>query len=646
MRNQKYKFALISNSAEFCEVVKHYSDPRTEDLIVKLVKLAKMEEAVPIAKKLLDEGVEVILAGLGIGALLAQTIGQPVVKIAITHQDILRALIKAKGYGSNIGLVSFSTPIDGIDLFEDLLSININNIVYSTTDELIHGISKAIDEGVRCIVGGGVSSQIITSLGGKGIVILPAKEAILQAFREAKAIASSRRKEQEDTSQLRVILETIKEGVIVVDDEGRVQIFNQIAGEILGVELQKAIGKPLPTIIKGTGLLDVLKTGTPEMDYICHVGDKDIAINLLPFNINDKTQGVVATFKEATSIQNIDRKLREKLYAKGFVAKYTISHIVCESLIMKQLLYKTERYAKPDATVLIQGETGTGKEIFAQSIHNLSSRREKPFVAINCSALPESLLETELFGYEEGAFTGAKRGGKVGLFELANEGTVFLDEIADISQNLQVRLLRVLEEKEVMRVGGDRIVPTDIRIISSACKDLGEEVKLGKFRMDLYFRLAILKLDIPSLRERLSDIPIIVKEILYKHSRGKKRISDTMIEKMKGYDWPGNIRELDSLITRYVILLGDSVSDDRLLLELLEELKGHMVTPKEVCSMPEELSTNISQKTLKERLEEYERLIIKDALKKSQFNKKETAKRLGIGINTLWRKLHSPNKSH
>ena len=194
MRNQKYKFALISNSAEFCEAVKHYSDPRTEDLIVKLVKLAKMEEAVPIAKKLLDEGVEVLLAGLGIGALLAQTIGQPVVKIAITHQDILRALIKAKGYGSNIGLVSFSTPIDGIDLFEDLLSININNIVYSTTDELIHGISKAIDEGVRCIVGGGVSSQIITSLGGTGIVILPAKEAILQAFREAKAIASSRRK--------------------------------------------------------------------------------------------------------------------------------------------------------------------------------------------------------------------------------------------------------------------------------------------------------------------------------------------------------------------------------------------------------------------------------------------------------------------
>jgi len=646
MRNQKYKFALISNSAEFCEVVKHYSDPESEDLIVKLVRLTKMEEAVPIAQKLLDGGIEVILSLGGFGDLLAQTIGQPIVKIAKTHQDILRALIKAKNYSSNIGLVSFSIPIDGIEVFEDLLSIKICQIVYSTTEELTNGISKAAGEGIRCVVGGGIAKRIITSLGGLGIIILPTKEAIRQAFREARAIASTRRREHEDTAQLRAILETIKEGVIVADSEGRVKIFNQIAGEILGVELQKAIGKPLPTIIKGTGLPDVLKTGRPEIDHIHRVRDRDIVINLLPFNIDDKTQGVVATFKEAISIQNIDRKLREKLYAKGFVAKYTIDHIVGKSSVIKQLLYKAEKYAKTDATILIQGETGTGKEMFAQSIHNLSSRKEKPFVAINCSALAESLLESELFGYEEGAFTGAKRGGRVGLFELANEGTIFLDEIADISPGLQVRLLRVLEEKEVMRVGGDRIVPIDVRIISSTCKNLEEEVKLGKFRMDLYFRLVILKLNIPSLRERPADIPIIVKEILYKYSRGKKRISDTMIEKMKRYNWPGNIRELDSLITRYVILLGDSVSDPRLLLELFEELKGHMVTPKEVCSMPEELSTNISQKTLKERLEEYERLIIKDALKESQFNKKETAKRLGIGINTLWRKLHSPNRSH
>ena len=309
-------------------------------------------------------------------------------------------------------------------------------------------------------------------------------------------------------------------------------------------------------LLRGTGLLKVLKTGLPEIDIIRRVGDVDIVINTIPIVINGEILGVVATFKEAARIQNIDRKLKEKLYIKGFVTKYTIDHIKGESLIMKQLINRTRKYATTDATILIQGETGTGKEIFAQSMHNLSDRKEKPFVAINCSALPESLLESELFGYEEGAFTGAKKGGKIGLFEMASGGTIFLDEIADIPLSLQVRLLRVLEEKEVMRIGGDRIVSVDVRIISSTYKDLREEVNLGKFRADLYFRLAVLKLDIPPLRKRPEDIPFIVQEILYKYGRGTKRISDKMVDRMKGYNWPGNIRELDSLIKRYVVLLG------------------------------------------------------------------------------------------
>ncbi|MEW6409847.1 MAG: sigma 54-interacting transcriptional regulator [Nitrospirota bacterium] len=656
MKNKKYKFALLSNSAKVCEMVKHYSDPETEELIVKLVKLARMEEAVPVAQKLLDEGVEVILALRGFGDILAQTIGQPVVKIAITHQDILNALIEAKNYSSNIGLVSFSIPTDGIEVFENLLSIKIRQIIYSTTEELMNGISKAVEEGISCVVGGGIANQIITSLGGVGIIIFATKGAILQALREARAIASTRRKEQRDTAQLRAILETIKEGVIVVDNNGRIKTFNQTAEEILGIELKKEVGKSLPELcseplsshcaLRFTGLFNVLRTGKPEMDQICHIGDLHVVINSLPFKVGDMTQGVVLTFKEASSIQKIDRKLREELYKKGFVAKYTIDQIKGESTTMKEVVYNAKKYAETDATILIQGETGTGKEIFAQSIHNLSSRKNKPFVAINCSALSESLLESELFGYEEGAFTGAKRGGKVSLFELANEGTIFLDEIADISQNLQVRLLRVLEEKEVMRVGGDRIVPIDVRIISSTYKDLWRDVKLGRFRMDLYFRLAILKLDIPPLRERPEDIPVIIKEILYKYTRGRKRISETMIENMKEYNWPGNIRELDSLIKRYVILLGESVSDDSLLLKLFEGLDNHIIITREASNISGKLSSDISQQTLKEQVEEYEKAIIKDTLRKFRSNKKETAKRLGISLNTLWRKLHSSNRSH
>lgn len=642
--SQKYKIALICNSMEFADIVERYSDPETEDLTVKMLRFAKIEDTVPLARRLLDEGIEVILTSEVTGDFLIQTIGQPIVKIQRTHQDILQALIKAKEYGSYIGLESFGKLTSGIEISEDLLSIRIHQVIYSTTEELRNNISKAVDMGIKCIVGGGISREIISELGGKGIIILPTKEGILQAFREARAIASARRKERANTEQLAAILKTIKEGVIVVDNNGIIKTFNQAAEDILGIELKKEVGKTLPELCSETSsahcdsrltsLLNVLKTGKPEIDQICHIGDVDVVINSLPFKVGDEIQSVVLTFKEASSIQKTERKLREKLYEKGFVAKYTIDHIKGENTIMKQVIYEAKKYAETDETILIQGETGTGKEIFAHSIHNLNRRKKRPFVAVNCSALPESLLESELFGYEEGAFTGAKRGGKIGLFELANEGTIFLDEIADVSPNLQVRLLRVLEEKEVMRVGGVKIVPVDVRIISSTYKNLWKEVELGRFRMDLYFRLAILKLDIPPLRERQEDIPYIVKEILHKYSGGRKRISDGMIERMKECRWVGNIRQLDSLIKRYIILLGDPVYDDDLLLRLLGEIDA-----KEMRNMPEELPKDIRPKTLKEQIGEYEKKIINETLKSSNFNKKETAEKLGISEISLWRKL-------
>ena len=350
--NRKYKFAFISPSAELGEAVKKYSDPKTEDMVVKL---ATMEDAIPVASKFLDEGVEVILGGGGTGSLLAQTLGQPIVKIARTHADIVRALIKAKNYGSYIGLTSFATPTDGIEIFEELLSIKIRQIVFNTTEELINGISVAFDEGVKCIVGGGICKTIITSFGGTGIVDLPSKEVILQALREARAIASVRRREQEDVVQFRTILEMIKEGVIVIDNGGKVKIFNQMAADIFGIELKERLGEPLPNVIDGTGLLNVLKTGLPEIDIIRRVGDVDIVINTIPIVISGEILGVVATFKEAARIQNIDRKLKEKLYIKGFVAKHTIDHIKGESLVMKQLINRTRKYATTDATILIQG---------------------------------------------------------------------------------------------------------------------------------------------------------------------------------------------------------------------------------------------------------------------------------------------------
>ncbi len=630
----RYRFAFVSNSSEIADVVKAFANPETEEMVVRL---ATMEKAVPVAKALLDDGIEVIMGGGGTGSLLARTIGQPVIKIARTHLDVITALMDAKKHGEYIALTCFKEAAHGLEIFENLLSIKIRQIVFITTNELKNGIAAAVREGVDCVVGGGICRKIAGSLGCEGVIVLPSEEVVSQALHEARAVAAARRKEAEYTRQLQTILQIIKEGVIVVDNTGRIKTFNQMAADILGIELDSATGKSLSEAVKGTGLLQVLSTGRPEFDQIRRVGGINIVINSLPIQMDGKNMGAVATFKEAERIQAIDRKVREQLYCKGFVAKYTIDQMASDNPAMKQLVKKAEKYTRTDETIMIQGETGSGKEFLAHSLHNLSRRKRKTFVAINCSALQETLLESELFGYEEGAFTGAKKGGKIGLFELASGGTLFLDEIADISTGLQVRLLRVLETKEVMRVGGDRYVPVDVRIIISTNKDLSRQVRKGNFRRDLFFRLSVLKLNLPPLKERPEDIEKIALALLKKYSNGAKRISGKAMAWLRAYPWPGNIRELDSFVKIYVILLGDTPSSDHLVRELLHEFRSeHRVVASGDGFQYNELP-EITTKTLRDRVAAFEVAVIRQVL--AGHNRRESARHLGISVNTLWRKL-------
>lgn len=635
-QERKFKFAFVDPSVEIAGIVRNCSDPLKEDLIIKVVP---RDAVVSVAKRLLNEGAEIVIGHGETGRFILESTGQSVVSIPRTHLDLLCAFLEAKSYSSPVGLASFSVPTDGIEILQQVLGIKVREIVYNTTEELITGIYQLVEQGIECIVGGEDCRKKINELGGKGIITLPRKEAVLRVFREARAIAAARRRELENAERIRTILQMIDEGVIGIDDYGRINIYNEMAERILGLSLKNQVGQSLPKISRGFKLIDVLSTGNPEIDVIKKIGNVNIILNSLPININGRTKGAVALVKEATRIQDIDRKIKEQLYTKGFASKYTVEHIKGQSLKIKQVVSKAKKYARTDATILIQGETGTGKELLAHSIHSLGNRKGKPFVAVNCAALPESLLESEVFGYEEGAFTGAKRGGKIGLFELSNKGTIFLDEIGDIPPSLQIRLLRVLEEKEVMRVGGDRIVPVDVRIISSSGGDLREEVKLGKFRAELYFRLAILKLDIPPLRDRLEDIPYILKGLLKRYKKSTKAISPQMLNRMKMYHWPGNIRELCSFIESYLILLGDSESNEYLFLDLLDGLMKDGATTVKEPSVNVEGSRDSSLKTLREQLGEYERPIIEKALMECQYNRKETAKRLGISVNTLWRKL-------
>ncbi|MGB8991361.1 MAG: sigma 54-interacting transcriptional regulator [Desulfobaccales bacterium] len=636
--SKKFKFGFIANSTEIANMFSNCIDPHNEEVTIKY---STMEDAIPIAKALLEEGMEVILGSDGTGSLLIQTLGQPFVNIARTHLDILTALLKAKEYGPFIGITIFGAPLEGITLFDELLSVRTRQVVFNTKAQLVKGITEAVNEGIDCLVGAGVSQHIISALGGKFVRVPLRRDMVLQALKEARAIALARRNEKKNEEEMRTILQIIKEGLIVMDNNGVVKICNQMAADILNAEMKETLNRPLPECLKETGLLRVLESGEAEIDQIHRVNNEYIVVNSLPIRIEDKTQGVVSTFQEATRIHDIDLKLKEKVYLSGFVAKYTINHIEGKSAQIRKVVEKARKYVETDLAILIQGETGTGKEVFGQTIHNLSRRKKWPFVAINCSALTETLLESELFGYDGGAFTGAKKGGKMGLFELGQQGTIFLDEIADITPNIQVRLLRVIEEKKVRRIGGDRLIPVNVRIISSTLKDLRKEIELGRFRMDLYFRLASHRLTLPPLRERLDDIPDILRNLLQRYGKGGGAISPAMIELMKNYHWPGNLRELNSLVETYLILLGGSRVDEQLFFDLFEEVCQNQPLPAS-DQQPIQPAKGLDgpARPLRDQLEEYERSIIHETLKKFRFNKKETAKYLGVSVNTLWRKLN------
>lgn len=634
-----FLFAFVSNSEQIASTVKAFENPARERIEVRL---ASMEEALPVARGCLAEGVEVVLGGGATGRLLREQLKLPVVTIARRDMDVIRALMRARERSRKIGLTSFNGSASGVELMAEILGVDVRVLNFRTTPELVAGITRAIGDGYRCIVGGGICKTIAESVGGEGFVVVPGDRVIQQSLEEARVIAEAQRRARQEAERLRVILHSVKEGVVGIDSEGRIDLINPMAAEMLRLDSGRVLHKPMPEAVRCAGLHKVLESGEAEVDQFRRVGGLDMVVSSMPVNVSEDTRAVVATFTRVSRIQDLERKLKEKLYAKGFVARYSLDDLKGDSQGMARLREKALQYAGTDAAILIQGETGTGKEILAQGIHAASRRRDKPFVAVNCSALPETLLESELFGYEEGAFTGAKRGGKQGLFELAGGGTLFLDELADISPSLQVRLLRAIEEKEVMRVGGDRIIPTDVRIITSTYKDLAQEAVAGRFRSDLYFRIATLKLHTVPLRERVEDIPILLQSLLSRYylpeGLSPLPLTPSVKARMENHSWPGNVRELDSLAQRYVALSTMAEGDTQaLLMEIMEEL-GREAMPH--CGDARPVSSSRREKeNLKERMRAHEQQLIAEALERTGDNKAEAARLLGVSVNTLWRKL-------
>ncbi len=617
------------------------------------------EQAVARVKALqAQQPVDVVVAAGSNGGYLRQHLDVPVVLVKVGGFDLMQALSQARRLADRIGLVTYEGMAPDLSRFDRLFDFDVAQRSYRTEDEARACVRELQQAGVGVVVGSGVAVDVAEQLGLPGL-FLYSMDAVRAALEDAVDVARAARIEQAKRERLNTILAQVSDGVIAVDRDERILTLNPRMAQWLGVAPTEWLGQVLGRVCPELSLQATLQLGQPELESIERVKGKALIVSRQPIVEQGVLTGAVLTAQDPISIQRVDRHIRARIQPhQAARSRYELAGFVGRSEAARRVQVLAERCARSPATVLLLGESGTGKELVAQGIHRASERRDMPFVAVNCAAMSETLLESELFGYEEGAFTGARRGGKVGLFEAAHRGTIFLDEIGEMPLPLQTRLLRVLQEREVLRVGATEPVPVQVRVIAATHRDLAARVEQGVFRLDLYYRLNILRIEVPALRERLEDLPDIAQALMQRHlarlsaaagaahrsawlhrAQAFSPLLAALLRHAPHHTWPGNVRELDNVIERLLACVSDedlavlhtTEQADKLLHGLAPE-----VFPAEVASQaadPQRLNWGVTQD---------EKRRIEAMLAACDGDRAEAARRLGISRTTLWRKLKGP----
>jgi len=638
-----YSIAFIAPYKKLGELFSEVCAEFNKDVVVRI---GDLEAGAQIAVELEEEGFDAVISRGGTAMAIKNSVTDlPVVDIQVSGFDLIRILDKARQETDMIALAGFEPFTHGIEGLGDIMGITLKVLTlkeewYEQPDFIEERLKEVKGQGYNFVVGDNISVKMARKLKMKTLLIRSGKEALIRAVFEAERVARTRRNEMKKTRRIKSIIDSAYEGIISINQEGKIDTFNNSAEKIFNLEAYKVIGEDITDLLPELGLMEAARDKQQENGKICTIGEQKVAANIIPIEVGDEVVGVVATCQKVSRIQQMEQKIREEIYLKGHVADNTFDDIIGESNALQQAIEEAKDYAGIDSPLLIYGETGTGKELFAQAIHNAGPRKNKPFVAFNCAALPENLLESELFGYVKGAFTGAQTKGKPGFFEQAHEGTIFLDEIGEISYNIQVRLLRVIQERKVRRLGDDRIRPVDVRIIVATNKDLYQLVKESKFREDLFYRINVLNLNLPPLRERKEDIALLteyfIKKYRYKLNKSVEGIADEGINILKEYEWPGNIRQLENIIERLIIRARSSYIMTGLVRESIASLQG-----KKEIEIDKVIDSNKRYEfPLTLTLEEIEKQIIRKVIEEEKGNRKAAADRLGISRTTIWRKLN------
>ncbi|MDO9238045.1 MAG: propionate catabolism operon regulatory protein PrpR [Aquabacterium sp.] len=601
------------------------------------------EQAVARVREMhLHRPIDVVVAAGSNGGYLRQHLDTPVVLVKVGGFDVLQALAMARRVSTRIGLVTYEGMAPDLTSLGDLLDLDLVQQTYRTEEEAHLCVKAMHAQGVSVLVGPGLVADLADQMGLTGI-FLYSINAVSEALEDAVEVARASRIEGAKRERLNTILAQLSDGVIAVDRHERIETLNPAMAHWLGIEPGAWLGRKLSDVCPDLSLLSTLRLGVQDIEKIERIKGKAIIANRMPIIEQGVLTGAVLSCQDPISIQRVDRHIRTRIKPNAPGTRYELSQFLGSSPAVEYIQQTALSCARSHASVLLMGESGTGKELIAQGIHMASDRRDMPFIPVNCAAVSETLLESELFGYEDGAFTGARRGGKIGLFEAAHNGSLFLDEIGEMPVALQARLLRVLQEREVLRVGATEPTPVNVRVIAATHQDLMGQVDRGLFRLDLYHRLNILRLDVPPLRDRADDITLIAAAL---HSKLCHRLSlepsatqpllSALVTQSSGYAWPGNVRELENIIER---MLAYAVHPTHQAAMDADQARIFLqrVAP-ELFGSPNQASPQRAPR-LKALQAQAEQAEIRAVLAACGGDKAQASQRLGISRTTLWRKL-------